>query len=156
MATPIGPDQCGDMLARRLAEQATVCERIRDLSEQQQKYVGERREAELLDLLSGKQRLIDQHETLMRKTQELRERWETERPRAAPATRDKVEKAWERLRDVLNEVVRLEDASREMLRDSRDRVSEDISRLQRGKIANKAYGGGALPRPRARFSDKQG
>lgn len=156
MASPITPDQCGELLARQLAEQAGICGKIKELSEKQQKLVEERKEGELLVLLSDKQRLIDQHETLMKKTQDLRERWEAERGRAGAATQDKVEKAWERLRDVLNDVVRLEDQSRALLQDSRDKVSQDISRLQRGKIANKAYGGGALPRPQARYSDKQG
>ncbi|MDR1613579.1 MAG: flagellar export chaperone FlgN [Planctomycetota bacterium] len=154
MAAPIGPDQCGELFARQLAEQADVCAKIMALSERQRKIVEERREGELLELLADKQRLIDRHETLMKKTQELRERWE--RARARAATRDKVEKAWERLRDVLNEVVRLEDASRAMLQDAKDKVSRDINRIQRGKIANKAYGGGRLPPPQARFSDRKG
>lgn len=153
----MSPDQCAEELARLLSEQANICRLILEKSQTQQKLVEERREDELLALLTEKQRFIDRHQQLSAKAAPFRVEWE-ERARnlAAPAAHQKVETAWNALREVLDEIVRLEDASRAYLQDQKDKVSMDIGKLQRGKIVNKAYGGGFKPPPAARFSDREG
>lgn len=156
MSSAPTPESCADQLARQLGKQAEICLNIKRLSESQQAMVADRKEDELLSLLNEKQLLIDQHQQLFAKTQELRDRWEGLKSQASPAAQAKVETAWEKLKAVLNDVVSLEDASRGMLQEQKDKVSDDISKIQRGKVASKAYGGGMIPPPQARYSDKQG
>lgn len=152
------PDQCARELARLLDEQAAICSQILEKSKMQQSMVEERREDELLTLLTDKQRLIDQHESLTKQAQPFRKEWEDScRMQAGPAAHAMVEKAWNGLRTVLDEIVKLEDASRAYLQEQKDKVSKDINKLQRGKIVNKAYGSSGLrPPPTPRFSDKEG
>lgn len=156
MSIPIKPDDCAEKLSRMFDEQTEICRQIKALSEQQQKLVEERREDELLTLLSDKQRLLDRHEQLSTGCQPYREAWDGLREQAGASAHARVEASWEKLRSVLNDIVTLEDASRALLQEQKNRVSMDINKIQRGKIANKAYGGGSLPPPQARFSDKKG
>ncbi len=151
-------DQCARELARLLDAQTEVCREILEKSRLQQKLVEERREDELLSLLSDKQRLIERHQKLAGEAQPHLARWEAgARAAAGPDSHARVEEAWNSLRGVLDEIVKLEDASRAFLEEQKGKVSMDIGNLQRGKIVNKAYGGGgAKPPPAARYSDKQG
>lgn len=158
MANPPGPDECARELARLLNAQADVCRRILEKSQLQQKLVEGHRDDELLSLLNDKQRLMDEQQGLATQAVPYRQRWETGmRDRAAPASRAAVETAWNALRDTLNEIVTLEDASRAMLEDQKGKVSQELGRLQRGKMVNKAYGGGNFTPPSTpRYSDKKG
>ncbi|MDR1744577.1 MAG: flagellar protein FlgN [Planctomycetota bacterium] len=153
------PEQCAQELARLLNAQTEVCAGILEKSRTQQRLVEERDEEKLLSLLADKQSLIDRHQKLAEETNPVRAAWEAgARERAAPGERALVERAWSSLRDVLDEIVKLEDASRAMLEEQKGRLSVDIGNLQRGKIVNKAYGGAKMYRPPAapRYSDKQG
>lgn len=153
----MSPDQCAEELARLLDQQADICRQILEKSKMQQTLVEERREDELLSLLGDKQKLIDKHQKLSEQAAPFRERWEAGvREQAGPEAHAKVEAAWNALRTLLDEIVHLEDASRAYLQDQKSKVSMDIGNLQRGKIVNKAYGGGFKPPPAARFSDKEG
>lgn len=158
MASAMNPEQCANELARLLDAQVIVCRQILDKSRMQQELVEERREDDLLILLDGKQQLIEKHQKLSQSSVACREQWEqTARNSVGAEAHAKVEKAWNNLREVLDEIVQLEDASRAMLQDRKGEVSMDINKLQRGKIVNKAYGGsGMRPPPAARFSDQQG
>lgn len=153
------PDQCADLLAKSLKAQTEVCLRILDKSKKQQKLVEESNETELLSLLSDKQKLIQEHDKLVKDIGPVRDRWEQgERDRASKESHAKVEEAWSGLRDVLDQVVKLEDASRAVLEAQKNRLSIDIGNLQRGKIVNKAYGSTAAYRPPTppRYSDRKG
>ena len=156
MTTDNDPDACARRLAEQLEKQAEICAGIKKLSERQQALVAERREDELLRLLSDKQVLLDRHQALFARTQELRDRWEAAKGGASMESQSLAEGAWERLKAVLNEVVALEDASRSLLQEQQDKLTMDIGKVQRGKIANKAYGGSQRPPPQARYSDKKG
>lgn len=152
------PEQCALELAKLLDAQADVCRDILEKSKLQQQLVEERREDELLSLLGDKQKLIDKHQTLVDKANPYREQWEAGvRERVSPAAHAEVERAWNGLREVLDEIIRLEDASRAYLEEQKGKVSLDIGKLQRGKIVNKAYGGSTYrPPAQPRYSDKQG
>lgn len=155
----LAPEQCAQEFARLLNAQTEICRQILDKSKRQQSMVEERNEEKLLALLSDKQSLIDKHQKLAAQTGPVRDAWEAgARERVAPESRALVEQAWSSLRDVLDEIVQLEDASRAMLEEQKSKVSIDIGNLQRGKIVNKAYGGAKAYRPPAqpRYSDKQG
>lgn len=156
MPEAINPERTADEFKRLLDAQTAVYRQILALSEKQQAMVEERRENELLVLLSEKQRLIDNHQKMADSAKSVRERWERDRDAASPAAHAKVETAWNALKSVLDQIVRLEDASREVLQEQHGKVSMDIGKIQRGRIANKAYGGGMKPPPAARFSDRQG
>jgi FlgN protein. len=156
MALLNGPDDCGRRLARLLDAQVEVCGRILACSESQQRLVREHREDELLSLLGDKQKMLEEHESLSAQSQPVRAQWERDREKASPEVHALVETSWSNLRDMLDNIVRLEDASREILEGRKGEVSTDINKLQRGKIVNKAYGGGMRPPPQARYSDKQG
>lgn len=159
MAAPDSAEQCARHLAKSLMEQTQVYMRILEKSKLQQKLVEDHNEPELLSLLGDKQKLIDEHQSLVKQSRIYRDRWENgERERASPEAHQMVETAWNSLRDVLDQIVRLEDASRAVLEEQKSRVSVDIGNLQRGKIVNKAYGGAAAykaPTP-PRYSDKKG
>ncbi len=159
MALPVSPDQCADQFAKLLLAQADVCGRILEKSRLQQTMVEERREDELLVLLADKQKLIDKHQDLAAKTAGVRDQWENgAREKAGASARAAVEAAWNALRGTLDEIVKLEDASRAVLEAQKGKVSLDIGNLQRGKALNRAYGGAATYRPPAapRYSDKKG
>lgn len=157
MAPALSPDECAKELARLLNAQNEVCRGILEKSRLQQILVEERREEELLSLLNDKQILISQHQMLAQKAQPFRTQWEeSARTLVGPEAHARVEKAWNELRLTLDEIVKLEDASRAMLQDQKGKLSVDIGKLQRGKMVNKAYGGGQRPPPEARYSDKQG
>lgn len=150
------PNACANQLANQLEKQTEICVAIKRLSERQQVLVEERNENELLSLLGDKQELMDKHQTLFGKTQELRDKWESLKAQAKPESRTKVENAWERLKTVLNEVVTLEDASRGVLQEQQNKLSMNIGHIQKGKIANKAYGNSYRAPVAPRYSDKQG
>lgn len=150
------PNACANQLAVQLEKQTEICIAIKRLSEQQQTLVADRKEDELLSLLGEKQNLMDRHQALFAKTQQLRDKWEQLKGRASPESQAKAEDAWERLKTVLNEVVALEDASRGMLEEQQSKLSMDIGKVQRGKIANKAYGNSFRTPSAPRFSDRQG
>ncbi len=153
------PEQCAQELAKLLNAQTEVCGGILEKSRTQQRLVEERDEEKLLSLLADKQVLIDRHQKLVEQTNPLRMEWEAgARARVSPGAHALVERAWSELRDVLDEIVRLEDASRAMLEEQKGRLSVDIGNLQRGKIVNRAYGGAKAYRPPAspRYSDKKG
>jgi hypothetical protein len=162
MALSASPDQCAKDFAALLRSQADVCKQILEKSERQQTMVTERREDELLVLLADKQKLIDRHQALAGKAAPFRAQWEEGvREKASPAARADVEDAWNRLRETLDAVVRLEDASRAVLEEQKGKISLDIGLVQRGKAVNKAYGGAAAAVYRKvaappRYSDKQG
>lgn len=158
MTNAVSPDQCARELARLLDAQTLVCRDILEMSRKQQELVEERREDDLLSLLVDKQRLIDNHQKLSEQAQPYRSQWEASaRASAGPEAHAMVEKAWNGLRMVLDEIVTLEDASRAKLEEQKGKVSMDIGKLQRGKIVNKAYGGAGLrPPPAARYSDQEG
>lgn len=156
MALLNSPDNCGRQLAKLLDAQAEVCGRILTCSENQQRLVKEHREDELLSLLGDKQKMLEEHESLSVQSQPLRQQWERDREKASPEVHALVESSWSNLRDMLDNIVKLEDQSREILEEQKGEVTIDINKLQRGKIVNKAYGGGMRPPPQARYSDKQG
>lgn len=159
MANAATPEQCAEELARLLDAQTEICRKILEKSRMQQKLVEEAKESELLSLLADKQRFIEQHQQLGERAAPFRTQWEAGmRDRAGPAAHARVEEAWNSLRAVLDEIVRLEDASRAYLQEQKGKVSLDIGNLQRGKIVNKAYGGAATYRPPAtpRYQDRQG
>lgn len=159
MAISASPEQCAEQLAAFLLSQADVCGLILEKSKMQQVMVRERREDELLVLLADKQRLIDKQQGLAAKSAPFRARWENgARGQASPAAHAKVEEAWNRLRETLDAIVKLEDESRAVLEEQKGKVSLDIGLVQRGKALNKAYGGAAVYRPPAtpRYSDKKG
>lgn len=148
MSADANPDALAEKLAQQLQKQTVVCENIRTLSQRQQALVADHKEDELLALLADKQALIDQHQKLFETTLALRDKWETLKSGATPQAQGKAEQAWEKLKAVLNEVVALEDASRGVLEEQKSKVGMDISKIQRGKIANKAYGGSMRPLPK--------
>ncbi len=153
------PEECAQELARLLNAQTGVCGGILEKSRMQQRLVEDRDEEKLLSLLADKQSLIDSHQQLVDQTNPVRAEWEAgARERVEPGTRALVEQAWSSLRDVLDEIIKLEDASRAMLEEQKGRLSVDIGNLQRGKIVNKAYGGAKAYRPPSppRYSDKKG
>jgi hypothetical protein len=153
----MSPDVCAKELARLLTAQAEICRQILEKSQLQQKLVEERREDELLSLLTEKQRLIEKHQALSAQAKPFLAEWEASaRDMAAPDAHARVERAWNELREVLDAIVKLEDASRAMLQDHKGQVSMDIGKIQKGRIVNKAYGGALRPPPAARFSDRQG
>ncbi|MCC8190116.1 MAG: flagellar export chaperone FlgN [Planctomycetes bacterium] len=153
----MNPDHCARELARLLTEQAEVCEHILEKSRQQQRKVEESREDELLSLLSEKQMLIARHQSLSEEAGPFRREWEDgARARADAATHAAVEAAWNRLRDILDAIVKLEDASRAFLQEQKEKVTVEIGNLHKGKLINKAYGGGPRVPPSARYSDKEG
>ncbi len=159
MAVPVPPDQCAEQLAEFFLAQADVCGLILEKSKLQQTMVEERREDDLLVLLADKQKLIARQQALSVKAAPFRSQWEKgAREQAAPGARAKVEEAWNRLRGTLDEIMRLEDASRAVLEEQKGKVSLDIGLVQRGKAVNKAYGGAAAYRPPAapRYSDRKG
>lgn len=157
MALASSPDQCAKELAFLLDQQTEVCQMILQLSSRQQKLVEDRKENELLVLLSEKQQLLDKHQALSGQAKPYREQWENVyRDQASPATHAVVERSWNNLRDILDQIIKLEDVSRQTLQEHKGVVSDNISRLQRGKIANKAYGGGMRVPPASRYSDKKG
>jgi hypothetical protein len=159
MALSVSPDHCAEQLAALLRSQAEVCGLILKQSKTQQKMVEEQREDELLVLLAEKQKLIDRQQALATRAAPFRQQWEGgAREKAGDAARADVEAAWNSLRETLDAVVQLEDASRAVLEQQKGKVSLDIGKLQRGKALNKAYGGTAMYRPPAapRYSDKQG
>ncbi len=159
MALPVPPGQCAEQLAALLRAQADVCALILEKSRQQQTMVEERREDDLLVLLADKQKLIDRHQALAVKAAPYRALWERGgREQAGRDERAGVEEAWNALRETLDEIVRLEDASRAVLEEQKGKVSLDIGNVQRGKAVNRAYGGAATYRPPAapRYSDRKG
>mgnify|MGYP003623318500 CR=1 FL=1 len=159
MANALGTEKCATELAKLLDAQAVICRQILDKSKQQQQLVEERKEDALLTLLNDKQMLIHQNDKLSKQATPYRGHWENGlREQATPEQRALVEKSWNALLEVLDEILKLEDASRAVLESHKNSVSLDIGNLQRGKMLNKAYGGAATYRPPAapRYSDKQG
>lgn len=159
MANAPSPDQCAAELTRLLTAQVEVCKQILVKSRQQQQLVEERKEDDLLSLLTDKQRLIDKHQSFTAQSAPYRQRWEAgARDQSTPEARARVEDAYNALREVLDEIIQLEDASRDVLQKQKGEVSLELGKLQKGKLVNKAYGGIKQFTPPAppRYSDKKG
>jgi hypothetical protein len=151
------PDDCAARLAGLLDAQAEICRKILEQSRRQRELVIEMREDELLSLLADKQKLIEEQQKLADQARICRDEWETSaRLVSGPAAQARVEAAWNGLRELLDGIVKLEDESRVLLQERKSRLSLDIGNVQRGKIVNKAYGGGFHPPAAARYSDKRG
>ncbi|MDR2391096.1 MAG: flagellar protein FlgN [Planctomycetota bacterium] len=151
------PDDCAARLAGLLDAQAEICRKILEQSRRQREFVAEMREDELLSLLADKQKLIGDQQKLAGQARPCRDEWEASaRLSSSPAARARVEAAWNGLRELLEAIVKIEDESQAVLQERKSRLSTDIGTVQRGKIVNKAYGGGFRPSPAARFSDRRG
>jgi hypothetical protein len=151
------PDECANGLIRLLDAQAAICRWILEKSGQQRELVAQMREDDLLALLADKQRLIEQQQKLADEARPFLDEWEkSARAVADPSIRARAEAVWNGLRDLLDRIVKLEDESRAKLEEQKGRMSIDIGSLQRGKIVNKAYGGGLRPPTPAHYSDRRG
>ena len=156
MSDTMQANKCAVQLAGLLAEQAEVCVLLKELSTEQQELVNKRQEDELLRLLAEKQKLIARHEELSKKAQPYLNDWERLRDAADQLFRSRVESAWESLRNILNEVVKLENDSRSALQAQQDQASLNIQKIQKGKALHKAYGKSSIQVRPPRYRDEQG
>ena len=109
-----------------------------------------------MSLLSEKQKVIQEIESLGREVQPLRAAWEQEKDGLSAEARRSVEQAVTDLRETLEEIVALEDQGQGALGQARDSTGESLTKLQKGRALHRAYGGGKKPPPPAHFKDRSG
>ncbi len=143
-------------LAALLGEQLIQYQAVLDLSRQQNQAIAAGDTAGLMAILARKQQHIGEIDRLGTRAGPLRERWEERRESLPPERRRPVEEAVRQLREVLAQIVALEDQGQNSLRSGQQQTGQQIVKLQQGKALHKAYGGGKQLPPSARFQDRQG
>lgn len=146
--------------AQRLLElleaEESIYREVLDLSSRQIQVIDRGEPAELLTLLAQKQKRIEAIDRLSAEIVPLRERCEAEREKIPSEMRQALEEALRRLREILAEIVALENEGEKRLQRAKDAAGNEIETLQRGKAMHKAYGVGGKVPPSARFKDTNG
>jgi hypothetical protein len=108
--------------------------------------------AGLMRILSDKQAVLRQVESLSREIEPLLTAWEEAKSALSPEERAAVEQAHASLKTVLTEVLQMEEEGRQRLADRTTDQGRKITEIQKGKQMLKAYGRPPKSGP-ARFTD---
>jgi small-conductance mechanosensitive channel len=107
----------------------------------------------LMGVLSKKQRFITDVEQLKRDSSAMLDEWALKRNTFSVEEKYPLEKLHSRLKELLGEIMQIEESSKDSLSDSMNQNSSQVVNMQRGKQMLKAYG---APAPSAsRFTDKK-
>ena len=126
--------------------------RVLELGRRQRDCIEKRQTEPLMEILAEKQALIREIDTAAREHQELLRAWEAGREAYSADRRAELEALHERLKTVLLEVMKAEDACRELLDRSVGDQGRKLAGMQRGKRMLKAYG--VKPPASPRFKDQ--
>lgn len=153
---PDSPDQTARRLTELLREQLDVYGKVLDLGTRQTELIGSGDTEGLMQLLTSKQKLIARVGDLAKRAAPLQAACEEHADDLSPDVRDDLEQTIASLRETLAAIVKIEDEGQNALTGARDKAGGKIAQMQKGKLMNKAYGGGKKPPPTARFKDKNG
>lgn len=157
---PVAPDE-GAHLATLLTRQRDLYRELAGLSSRQQVLVAESRTEELLTVLSQRQALIDQLTACNKEVAPFRSRLGDIAAAAPLATRETIRTRVDEVQGLLKEIIGRDEADRATLEASRQRVGEEMKRVNAAPAAANAYraqaaGAYGAARPAARFTDSQG
>lgn len=153
---PTDPNPAARDLQRSLERQLGLYREVLDLSQQQTRAIAERDAETLMRMLTEKQKRIVQIDQLATDAAPLRETCEAAGDELAPELRTAIQEQLDALREVLAQIVELEDEGKNAIGGERDKAGDRISQMQKGKLMHKAYGGGKKPPPSAHFKDRNG
>jgi len=125
-----------------LEKQTELYRQIRQLSARQRQLIAANDIEGLMRLLAEKQALITAASEAAEKLAPWQEQWDKMRESVLDAERQSVENAAAALREILGEIVALEDEGQAAVLSAREAAGAAITRLQKGKAMHKAYGGG--------------
>ncbi|MCX7935128.1 MAG: flagellar export chaperone FlgN [Planctomycetota bacterium] len=141
---PEGSDLAAALRAG-LEKQIALYRQIKQLSAKQRPLIAANDVEGLLRLLAEKQEIIAAAAAEAEKLGPWQERWEAARANVPEAERQVVEAAAADLRQILAEIVALEDEGQAAALSVREAAGAALTRLQKGKAMHKAYGGGRPP-----------
>ncbi len=156
----VAPDE-GAHLATLLTKQRDLYQELAGLSARQQVLIDESRTEELLTVLSQRQALIDQLTACNKEVAPLRSRLGDIAAAAPEDTRQTIRARVDEVQALLEEIIGRDEADRAKLEASRQRVGEEMKRINVAPAAANAYraqaaGAYGAARPAARFTDSQG
>ncbi|WP_339732167.1 hypothetical protein [uncultured Gimesia sp.] len=109
------------------------------LSFQQQDLINQDDYSGLLDVLSKKQRLLEQLDQYKKQLPALWEKWKSDRDQMSAETRETCEQILSESEAVLAKLLHNEDTSTQCMVDRRDRTKQQILSLNQGEKVGEAY-----------------
>ncbi|MBN2712295.1 MAG: flagellar export chaperone FlgN [Planctomycetes bacterium] len=154
---PENPAEAAPVLAELLEKQLAIYGSVLDLSRSQRQLIDSGDTSDLMQLLSEKQKLIAEIESVSAVIAPLQNACEGAGDSIPGEVRERIENALAGLRATLAEIVALEDEGQGSLNVQKQGAGGKLAHLQKGKMMHKAYGGNTkkIP-PIARFKDKNG
>ena len=142
------------VLIEGLDREQEVYVALRELSRRQDEIIASQGQVEtLLEVLGRKQALLSEVEAIERRLRPVKDAWEQERETQPSELRVQVETRVRALRDVLGEVVALEERGRTELARQQQAVAAEIRNVGRTRQAHHAYAGGSVTPPSRRIDD---
>jgi hypothetical protein len=123
-----------------LASQAEQYAEMTALARRQVELLTESNPAALTEVLNQKQQLMTKIESGNSEIGPLKASWADDRETVDADLRARVEQAVDKVRDVLRELVELENAFREQVTGKRNQTRDEIQQVRRTNAARKAYG----------------
>jgi hypothetical protein len=137
-----------------LDTQLSCYQRILELSRKQSEAIAGDETSELMQVLTRKQEVMREVEASGAGAGDLLQEWEAVKPQLTAADREPVEQAHEEVKEVLAEVLRLEEEGRTALASRTGDKGGKLRNMQRGKQMLKAYGRGA-PNRGSHYTDNK-
>ena len=144
-------------LTAGLDRQREIYTSLRDLSRRQGEIIHAEGGIEtLLELLGRKQVLINEIEIIESEIAPLKRDWEQTREEHDSDVRSRIEDRVGELREILGEVLELEERGRTELEQQQGELAGEIRSIGRSREAHRVYGGKSVETPAPRLLDNTG
>ena len=132
----------------KLDREQEMCLSLRELSSLQREVIeNEAGVEDLLEVLARKQALIDELDCVERELAPLKKGWEDTRAATPQDVRVQIEGRLRHMREVLRELLDIEDEGRTALQDQREDLAAEMQEIAQSRAAQRAYAKGER-RPR--------
>jgi len=129
------------LFIEKLDREQEICVGLRELSRLQREVIENEAGLEnLIEVLRRKQALIDELDGIERELAPLKKTWEHARARTAQDVRVQIEERSRHIREVLRELLDMEDEGRTALQDQREDLAAEMQKIALNREAQRAYG----------------
>ena len=137
-----------DSFIEKLDREQEICVGLSELSSLQKEVIENEAGVEgLLEVLARKQALINELDCVERELAPVKKAWEDTRARTAEDVRVQIEERVRHIREVLGELLDIEDEGRTALQGQRENLAVEMQKIAQSREAHRAYAkGGRRPR----------
>ncbi len=136
-----------------LDTQHELFDRLDALSQQQSSFIRADETDRLLNLLTERQRVIDQIAGTNAKLDPYRGRWEAFMDELPPTNRERVRKRLDAVAKLADQIAQRDEVDRRELQTRRDAMAHELTKIDNGRGAVAAYGGRPMSQPK--FQDRE-